>query len=111
MLTMFKLKIVAALLGSSVSSGRHPMAFRQGQNAYAVLGEGTFRTKDCTVTAEGMDIVLTKPDRRGKRWVTFLDRDGEAEAQCEVDEQPMRHPLPVARLLIRRSIATTTGSN
>lgn len=111
---MLMMKLVATMLAAAaahpeIAPGRHSMTFRQSANVYAVVGEGTFRTKDCTVTAEGLDTVFTKPDRRGRVWVTFLDRDGEYEAQCEVDELPPRHPLPVARLLIRRQVATVDG--
>ncbi len=59
-----------------------PMVFRQSANRYSVLGEGVLATRDCTVTADGMAARVAS-DSRG-RYIVFLDRDGEEEAECEL---------------------------
>lgn len=103
---LIKLKLFAALLGTAVPSGRH-VAYRAAADSYAVVGEGFVRTVSCTQNAVGMDVEVSRADRLGRRWITFIDRDGEREAQCQVDDRP-RLPTPTeARVLIRRSVAVT----
>lgn len=99
----------AAEVSIKVPSGNFPLSFRRSANVYSVVGAGTFRTMDCTYNPRGLEVVLSRADVRGRRWATFVDRDGEAEATCQVDDRPYRAPLPVARVVIRRGIATTGG--
>lgn len=84
---MTKSLIAAILMVSSVASadvttGNKPMVFRASANVYSIPGEGKVYTNDCTVTANGMRAVLST--ERGKGFITFLDRDGQEEGQCEL---------------------------
>jgi hypothetical protein len=78
-------KIIFALLLMPCANAVYadPVVLRARANEYALVGEGTVATKDCTVTAEGtLNAKITK--RGSKRWLLFIDRNGEEEAQCEI---------------------------
>jgi|HubBroStandDraft_6_1064221.scaffolds.fasta_scaffold91989_4 hypothetical protein len=94
---MKNLTILAVLLSSTVAmaDAYHPMILRQSANHYALVGEGTLVTNDCTVSADGK--LTAKVDHeRGKMFVTFLDRDGAEEGQCEVTYTVQVTPTTVA---------------
>lgn len=59
------------------------IVLRIASNQYALVGEGTIATKDCTVTASG-ELSARIERRARKSWLVFVDRNGEEEAQCEV---------------------------
>lgn len=79
------LALAAILVSTSVAMADtyHPMVLRQSANHYAMVGEGTVVTNDCTVSAEG-NLTAQVDHERGKMFLTFLDRDGSEEGQCEV---------------------------
>jgi hypothetical protein len=84
---MKKMRILIALLLMPCANAVYadPMVLRASANRYALVGEGTVVTKDCTVTAEGGLTARIERDRsRNKSWIKFIDRDGEEEAECEV---------------------------
>lgn len=59
------------------------LAYRAAANSYSLLGVGTAVTRDCTVTAQGMRVRLERTEN-GLRFLTFIDNDGQEEAQCQV---------------------------
>lgn len=82
---MLKIKIISVLLlAHAVHPGDKVVYGPTPDGLYAVPGEGFIPTKDCTVTAEGMEA------RFDGRFITFLDRDGEEEGQCEIGERPVK---------------------
>jgi hypothetical protein len=77
-----KKTLIALVVMTSVVSA-DPVVLRQDTDRYALVGESSIITKDCTVTAEGT-LSGRVVRERGKAWLVFLDRDGEEEAQCEI---------------------------
>jgi hypothetical protein len=91
---MKKITILLALCSANIASA-DPIVLRTASNRYAVQ-DGTVVTKDCTVTADGA--LKARIERvRGRRWITFIDRDGEEEGQCEVRLTVSRPRAMVAR--------------
>lgn len=74
--------MVSAVASADVTTGDKPMVYRSAANVYAVAGEGKVLTNDCTVTADGMRAIVTT--EHGKGFITFLDRNGEEEGQCQL---------------------------
>lgn len=99
-----KMKLLAALLGTSVSVGRHNMVSRKSENVYSVPGEGEFYTKGCGFTAPRMTVDVSKS--RGKLWATFMDSEGEVEGECEIIPYLLVRRIPASKP-INRNIATT----
>lgn len=65
------------------ASMERPIALRVAANRYSLPDVGIVTTKNCTVSAYG-SLAARVTHERGKAWITFYDRAGEAEAQCEV---------------------------
>lgn len=100
MLTLLKIKLMAALLSS------HAMVSRAGPDTYAIPGHGVVHTKGCTISADRMEARVEDGERQ---WLHFYDSDGELEGSCEIQlgfivVLPPRQPAPIPR-----SIATTLG--
>lgn len=95
---MKKVLFAAIMLVSARGAVADPIALRQRANVYALVGEGTVVTKDCTVTAEGT-LTARLSSERGHVWLTFVDRNGEEEAQCEVLTKVSR-PRRLDRVLL-----------
>ena len=95
---MKKAIVAAIMFVAARSAAADPMVLRQSANTYALVGEGTVVTKDCTVTAEGT-LTAKVSKAKGHTFLTFIDRDGEEEAQCEVLVSMSRprkvDPMPV----------------
>lgn len=103
---MFKIMHLMTFLGLSVQPGRYAMVSRSGADRYAVIGEGEVRTVGCTITADSLEAVISDDGK----WITFYDRDGEAEGDpCQIDDGPILTRAKQHRPLIRRSIATVDG--
>lgn len=66
------------------ASMERPIALRVAANRYALPDVGIVTTKNCTVSAYGSLAARVTHDARGRRFITFYDRAGEAEAQCEL---------------------------
>jgi hypothetical protein len=96
---MLKIIAVVMLSHTNVAPGEKIVFGPDDAGRYAVLGEGFIPTKSCTVTAEGMTA------RFDGRFITFYDRQGEEEAQCEAGRRPtkvewhgtIRRPIAVVR--------------
>ncbi len=102
---VLKMKLAAILLGMATSAARVAPGDKvvygpTNDGRYAVPGEGFIPTKDCTVTADGM-----RAEYDG-RFITFLDREGQEEGQCEAGVRPV---VRIPRAVIRRGIATVGG--
>lgn len=97
---MFKLVILLAHLhSSSVGPGEKLLFGPDETGRYASPGEGFIETRSCTVTADGMAA------RFDGRFITFYDREGREEAQCEAGRRPV---VTVKRETIRRQVAVVT---
>jgi len=78
------LKVISVLLFVHAVRPGHKVVYGPTPDGmYAVPGEGFIPTKNCTVTAEGMEA------RFDGRFITFYDRQGEEEGQCEAGHRPV----------------------